>query len=90
MRALLLIFLSVFVAELGDKTQVATLLFATDQNLSRVGVFAAASAALVFSSLLAVVFGAQISRLVDPAALKALAGLGFLAIGMWMLMGFRS
>lgn len=90
MRALLVIFLSVFVAELGDKTQVATLLFATDQNLSRVGVFAAASAALVFSSLLAVVFGAQISRLVDPAALKALAGLGFLAIGMWMLMGFRS
>ena len=90
MKTFLLVFLSVLLAELGDKTQVATLLFATDQNLSRVGVFAAASAALVFSSLLAVVFGAQISRLVDPSALKALAGLGFLAIGMWMLIGSRS
>jgi putative Ca2+/H+ antiporter (TMEM165/GDT1 family) len=90
LKTFLLVFLSVFLAELGDKTQVATLLFATDQNLSRVGVFAAASTALVFSSLLAVLFGAQISRLVAPSALKALAGLGFLAIGMWMLIGSRS
>ena len=90
MKALFLIFLSVFLAELGDKTQVATLLFAADQNVSRVGVFAAASAALVFASLLAVLFGAQISRLIPPSTLKAMAGLGFIVIGLWMLIGARS
>ena len=89
MKALLMVFLSVFLAELGDKTQLATLLFAADQKLSRVGVFAAASAALVFSSLLAVLFGAQISRIVSPSTLKAMAGLGFIGIGLWMLVGER-
>ena len=90
MNTLLMVFLSVFVAELGDKTQVATLLFAADQNLSRWGVFAAASAALVFASLLAVLFGVQISRVVPPSTLRIAAGLGFVAIGLWMLIGARS
>ena len=85
----MMVFLSVFLAELGDKTQLATLLFAADQKLSRVGVFAAASAALVFSSLLAVLFGAQISRIVSPSTLKVMAGLGFIGIGLWMLVGER-
>ena len=90
MKALLVVFLSVFMAELGDKTQVATLLFAADQNLSRWEVFAAASAALVFASLLAVLFGAQISRVVPPSTLRVVAGLRFVAIGLWMLIGGRS
>ena len=89
MKALLMVFLSVFLAELGDKTQIATLLFAADQNLSRVGVFAAASAALVFTSLIAVLFGAQISRIIPPSTLRIMAGLGFVAIGLWMLIGGR-
>lgn len=84
-----MVFLSVFLAELGDKTQLATLLFAADQKLSRVGIFAAASAALVFSSLLAVLFGAQISRIASPSTLKVMAGLGFIGIGLWMLVGER-
>lgn len=85
----MMVFLSVFLAELGDKTQLATLLFAADQKLSRAGVFAAASTALVFSSLLAVLFGAQISRIVSPSTLKVMAGLGFVGIGLWMLVGER-
>jgi len=89
LRALLVVFLSVFVAELGDKTQLATLLFATDRNLNRASVFAASSTALVLSSLLAVVFGAQISRLIPPATLRLAAGIGFIVIGAWMLLGAR-
>lgn len=84
-----MVFLSVFMAELGDKTQLATLLFAADQNLSRWGVFAAASTALVFTSLIAVLFGAQISRIIPPSTLRVMAGLGFMAIGLWMLIGGR-
>ena len=84
------IFVTVFLAELGDKTQLATLLFATDQQVSKVGVFCASSAALVLSSLLAVLIGDQLPSYVSMKALKITAGLGFLAIGAWVLIdGFR-
>jgi len=89
MKTLLPIFVSVFLAELGDKTQLATLLFATDHNLSRRGVFVAASAALVLSTLLAVVLGEVVGRFVSPAALQVVAALGFIAIGVWMLFNAR-
>lgn len=75
MRTLLPIFVSIFHAELGDKTQLATLLFATDHNVSRTSVFVAASAALVLSTLLAVVGGALVSRFISPAALQVVSAL---------------
>jgi putative Ca2+/H+ antiporter (TMEM165/GDT1 family) len=84
------IFLSIFVAELGDKTQLATLLFATDHSLSRLSVFTASSAALVLSSLLAVLIGGQVSRFMSPATLQLVAGLGFIVIGVRILLGLRA
>ncbi len=60
------IFVTVFFAELGDKTQLATLLFAVDPQVSRVGVFCASAGALVLSSLLAVLVGSQLSTFVSP------------------------
>ncbi len=85
MKAMLPVFLSVFLAELGDKTQLATLLFATERQLARWQVFAAASAALVLSTLIAVLIGEQLTALISPKALKVVAGLGFVAIGVWTL-----
>jgi len=87
---LLPIFISIFIAELGDKTQLATLLFATDKNLSPLSVFLAASAALVCSSLLAVFVGAQFARILSPPTLRLIAGAGFVVIGLWMLLGPRT
>ena len=46
-RVFLTIFGSVFIAELGDKTQLATMLFASDKEVSKYTVFLAASAARV-------------------------------------------
>jgi len=89
MKTLLLIFVSVFLAELGDKTQLATLLFATDHSLSRTSVFVAAAAALVLSTLLAVVGGDLLGRVISPSALQVVAALGFIAIGVWMLVHAR-
>ena len=86
MSNLLPIFLSILIAELGDKTQLATLLFATDPKLSRVGVFVAAASALSVSSLLAVLLGDQITRIVSPSLLETLAGIGFIVIGLWILL----
>jgi putative Ca2+/H+ antiporter (TMEM165/GDT1 family) len=86
MRAYLTIFLSVFLAELGDKTQLATLAYATDDSLTRWGVLAAAASALVLSTTLAVGAGSVVATWLDPRHLRLAAALAFIAIGLWMLM----
>jgi putative Ca2+/H+ antiporter (TMEM165/GDT1 family) len=85
MRAYAMVFVSVFLAELGDKTQLATLLFATDAALSRRGVLAAAAAALVLSAAIAVAAGSVLAAWLDPRPLRKAAALGFLGIGLWLL-----
>ena len=87
MRSYLAVFASVFLAELGDKTQLATLLFATDPAASKVGVFLAAAGALVASTLLAVIAGASIGAWIPAERLKIAAGIAFVAIGGWLLLG---
>ncbi len=85
MKTYAVVFLSVFLAELGDKTQLATLFFATNPAMSRWGVFAAAAGALVVSTLLAVAVGAEVGAWVPPERLRIVAALGFILIGVWML-----
>ena len=79
------VFATVFVAELGDKTQLATLLYASDAEHPKLTVFAASAAALVLTSALGVLGGALISEHVSPRAIRWLAGLGFIAVGVWVL-----
>jgi putative Ca2+/H+ antiporter (TMEM165/GDT1 family) len=85
MRPYAMVFLSVLLAETGDKTQLVTLLFATDSALSRGGVLVAAAAALVTSTLVAVVAGSLLGAWLRPRVITTLAGLGFVAIGAWIL-----
>ena len=84
------IFVTVFFAELGDKTQLATPLFAAEQSTSKVWVFLASAGALVLSSLMAVLVGSQLSAYIPPRALKLAAGVGFVAIGIWVLFDSRT
>jgi putative Ca2+/H+ antiporter (TMEM165/GDT1 family) len=84
-KTLLIIFGSVFLAELGDKTQIATMLYATDKSIRPFNVFIAAASALVFSTLLAVIFGETITRFIPARTLKMLAGIAFIAVGIWTL-----
>jgi len=79
------VFAAVFVAELGDKTQLATLLFAADKAVSRWTVFAGASLALVAASAIGVGAGAVLAQYLNPRYLHYLAGVGFIAIGAWTL-----
>ena len=85
MKLFAAIFLSVFFAELGDKTQLATMLFAADNRSSQWMVFAAASAALVASTAIAVVLGAAAERYFSFLPLKLIAGFGFVAIGAYLI-----
>jgi putative Ca2+/H+ antiporter (TMEM165/GDT1 family) len=85
MNPYVVVFVSVLLAELGDKTQLATVLFAGDATLSRGGVLAAAAGALITSTVVAVAVGTWISGWLAPRQLNVAAGVGFLTIGAWML-----
>jgi putative Ca2+/H+ antiporter (TMEM165/GDT1 family) len=79
------IFAAVFVAELGDKTQLATMLFAADKEVSKWTVFAAASAALIVASAIGVLAGSLLSAYISEKLLSLVAGTGFILIGAWTL-----
>jgi putative Ca2+/H+ antiporter (TMEM165/GDT1 family) len=81
------VFATVFVAELGDKTQLATILYASDADHPRLTVFAASAAALVLTSALGVLAGSLVAEHVDPRLMRWAAGLGFVAVGLWVLIG---
>ena len=86
MRAYVAVFISVFLAELGDKTQLATFFFAAQPSASKLGVFAAAAAALCLSAALAVAVGSYAGLTIPARPLRVGAGVGFVAIGLWMLL----
>ncbi len=79
-------FVAIFVAELGDKTQLATLTLSA-ASTSRWMVFAGAALALVATSAVAVVAGDLVTRVVSPALLQRLAGVVFVVIGLAYLLG---
>ena len=81
------VFGTIFVAELGDKTQLATLLYASDASHPKFTVFAASASALVLTSALGVLAGSVVAEYVNPKVVRWVAGLGFIAVGFWILLG---
>ena len=84
-KIFLTIFVSVFIAELGDKTQLATMLFAADKEVSKYTVFFAASAALIVATAVGVLAGSFLSEYINEKYLHYIAGVGFIAIGVFTL-----
>ena len=85
-QAFLTVFATVFLAEIGDKTQLATLLFSARGDVSRWTVFAGSATALVAAAGIGVLLGAQVEKVVSPQTLKIVAGVGFIAVGAWTLL----
>ena len=81
------VFSTIFVAELGDKTQLATLLYAADASRPKLTIFAASAAALVLTSALGVLAGSAIAEHVSPRVVRWIAGFGFIGVGAWILLG---
>lgn len=80
------VFVTVFLAELGDKTQLATMLFATDQSNSKLTIFLAASLALVAATAIGVLAGHLLSQHINEKILQIAAGIGFILIGGFLLL----
>ena len=85
-RLLLSTFGLVFLAELGDKTQLATLSLAASGH-SRLAVFLGSAGALILTSGIAVIVGAALARVVPEVWLQRAAGVGFIVMGVLFLTG---
>lgn len=83
-----MIFFSVFLAELGDKTQITTLLFATNSEVSPISVFLASAGALVLSSFIAVLAGTLAKTYLQQIPLKLISGICFILIGVWTIYNY--
>jgi len=76
---------TVFLAEIGDKTQLATMLFASDPARSKSTIFLGASVGLILSAAVGVAAGGLVGKWLSPEALRWAAGLGFIGVGVWTL-----
>jgi putative Ca2+/H+ antiporter (TMEM165/GDT1 family) len=83
-REFLTAFGTIFLAELGDKTQLSTLLM-TAQSQSPWIVFTGAAAALVTTSLFGVIIGRWLARYLSPAMLKTGTGASLLLIAVLLI-----
>jgi putative Ca2+/H+ antiporter (TMEM165/GDT1 family) len=84
-KMLLTVFTTVFMAELGDKTQLATMLFASDKEVNKLAVFMGASIALITTSAIGVLVGGAISNYISEKYLNYIVGLLFVCIGIWTI-----
>ena len=85
LKTFFFVFGTVFLAELGDKTQLATLLFASDRASDKLVVFLGAALALVLAAGIATLAGDLLARHVDQKLLQYVSGAMFIAVGLWVL-----
>lgn len=84
-KLFLTVFGSIFLAEMADKTQIATMLFAADRQISKLTVFLAATLALAATTAIAVAAGSALSQVINPRLVSLFAGSGFVLIGLWII-----
>jgi putative Ca2+/H+ antiporter (TMEM165/GDT1 family) len=85
LKLLLTVFSTVFIAELGDKTQFATLLYAAGPINNKLTVFIGSSLALVMASGIAVLVGTFFTQHINSKYLSWIAGLAFIGVGIWAI-----
>jgi len=81
------VFGTIFLAELGDKTQLAVMAMAAENKGALVWIFLGSALALVLTSLLGVALGGVITRFVPEHIIHYVAGGAFIVIGILMILG---
>ena len=84
-KLLATVFTAVLVAEMADKTQLVTMLFAADRAVSKWTVFLGSASALILTSAIGVLAGTLLSQVVNVKMMSVIAGCGFILIGAWTL-----
>jgi Ca2+/H+ antiporter, TMEM165/GDT1 family len=83
-KIMLTTFGSILLAELGDKTQLATFCFAAESK-SKFAVFLGSASALVLTSAMGCLLGSLVSRFVPANYMNLGAGALFVVLGLWMI-----
>lgn len=78
-------FITIFIAEIGDKTQFAAMAVSS-QTKSTVTVLVATILALALAATLGVLAGAVLGKFIDPVKMKYASGVAFIAMGAWILL----
>jgi putative Ca2+/H+ antiporter (TMEM165/GDT1 family) len=79
------VFATVFFAEIADKTQIATVLYASNSHYGKLTVFLGAAAALVLATAISVVAGSLLSQWISGKVMERIAGLAFVLVGVWTI-----
>lgn len=77
-------FMTIFLAEMGDKTQFAAMA-ASSQTKNTLSVLLAVMLALALAGALGVLFGRVLGELIQPSTLKWISGTLFIGVGLWVL-----
>ena len=83
MKLFFTVFITIFLAEIADKTQIATMLYASGADNSKAVVFCAAALALITATALAVFLGTALSQFINEKIMMRVAGAAFIAVGLW-------
>ncbi|MDP3979885.1 MAG: TMEM165/GDT1 family protein [Chlamydiota bacterium] len=86
LRLFFTVFATVFLAEIADKTQLATMLYATNHADQKYVVFFGAALALVVSAAIGVALGSLIGRIIPMKFISWTAGVGFIIVGIWTIL----
>mgnify|MGYP001605382283 FL=1 len=84
-RLILITFWTIFLAEVGDKTQLAIILYAADPASKKLSVFLGSALALVVASGIGVIAGSFLSNQIRQRWISWVAGMGFIAVGIWTI-----
>lgn len=79
------VFVTIFIAEIADKTQIATVLYASNAQHNKITVFLGSAIALCLASAIAVFAGSVLSHWINGRVLTRLAGIAFILVGVWTL-----
>ena len=79
------VFITIFVAEIADKTQIATLLYASQSQHSKLSVFIGSALALMVASGIAVLVGVGLSNWFNERLMARVAGIAFILVGTWTI-----
>ena len=85
-KLLLTVFVTIFLAEIADKTQVATLLYASQSKNNKLSVFVGSALALIIATAIAVYIGSLLSKWVNSKYLSWFAGIAFILVGIWIIL----
>ncbi|MCH9006174.1 MAG: TMEM165/GDT1 family protein [Proteobacteria bacterium] len=79
------VFVTIIVAEIADKSQIVTMLYASNAQHSKISVYIGSSLALMLASGVAVLVGVGLSNWIDERLMSRIAGIAFILVGTWTI-----